>query len=111
MPSPVSSQPLADVVSVLIEHVPASSRPSEATPGDVVYDVGADEDVHLAFREPAQALLTVTRRGGRPETAQVLGVSLTGAETLSDDAEALVLTGVQFARGNAWKVTATLVRG
>jgi hypothetical protein len=115
-----SDQPAEDldghlpwVVAVLIERVPATSRQREGTGADVVYDVQPDEDVHLAVREPGRLSLTVSRRSGRPEVAEVFSVRLTGAERVSDDAtgESVTFTGFEFARGDARKVTLTLVRG
>lgn len=98
------------VVAVLIEHAPASSRPTEATPGDVVYDVPQGHEVHMRQRGQ-DASVTVTRPSGRPETQDALRVLLRGADRRSEPDGDLVLTGTQFARGNAWKVTVTLVRG
>lgn len=98
------------VVAVLIEHAPATTRPTEGTPGDVVYDVPEGHEVRLRQRGQ-DASVTVSKPSGRPETQEALRVLLRGAEQRPGPDGALVLTGSQFARGNAWQVTVTLVRG
>jgi hypothetical protein len=99
---------LGPVTSILVQYEPAMTNPSEGTPADIVYDVPAEHDVHLD-RSGARTTVMVTARSGRPETAEVFGVTVTGAEVLSTDAGSIVLTGMEFARGHARRVTLTLV--
>lgn len=101
---------LTGIVTVLVERVSASSRPREGVPADVVFDVPNDCDVTV-HESAGRVTVEVARRHGRPESREVLAVSLQGAEIAADGPEALVYAGVEFARGDARTVTVTLVRG
>ena len=100
---------LRGVGTITVEHAPASSHPTEATPHDVVHDVAPGHEVTV-YRDDRRLTLVVTDPKARPETEEVLVVSLDGAMTSREDAVQIDYTGVQFARGNAWEVTLTVYR-
>lgn len=101
---------LDGVGTITVEYAPATSRPSEATPCDVVHDVAPGHEVAV-YRDDLRLTLVVTDPNGRAETEEVLVVSLDGAISSREDEVQIDYTGGQFARGNAWEVTVTLYRG
>ena len=105
-----SQERLRDVAAIMVQREPASSVPREGLPPDHVLDVPPDHDVTLS-RSPGRLALTVTARSGRPETAELYAVVLTGPELVEDSDEALTFRGAEFARGQANTVTLTVVRG